>query len=297
MFVKVYSDFQCIVPSFVRSPRIVEDHQSKIWMASFKLDRDVSPLFPYINSTSDNAVYYEQPEHMRFLLKGYRCVLYSRTAVTRFFESKTTATLFASDLIDYLNYIYEQKENITPNYAQIKHIPIIDILRVLPKTNCRECGYLSCVAFAVGIIKGKVAADKCPRLDSPMNESAAYPVLDENGNIVDSVALPISTSKLKNRIQEQHEQILELEASLKTNTHHHKIQDISEESGDNDFGLTRREIEVLRLIAEGYTNNEISGMLFISSHTVKSHMINIFNKLNVNDRTQAAVMATRNKII
>ena len=61
--------------------------------------------------------------------------------------------------------------------------------------------------------------------------------------------------------------------------------------------LTDREIQVLRLVAEGATNIEISESLFISPHTVKSHVIHIFNKLGVNDRTQAAVWATRHKIV
>ena len=64
-----------------------------------------------------------------------------------------------------------------------------------------------------------------------------------------------------------------------------------------EMTLTHREIEVLRLIAEGATNTEVSEKLFISPHTVKSHVIHIFNKLGVNDRTQAAVWATRHKII
>ena len=61
--------------------------------------------------------------------------------------------------------------------------------------------------------------------------------------------------------------------------------------------LTYREIQVLRFVAEGATNNEISDSLSISPHTVKSHVIHIFNKLGVNDRTQAAVWATRNGVI
>jgi DNA-binding NarL/FixJ family response regulator len=66
---------------------------------------------------------------------------------------------------------------------------------------------------------------------------------------------------------------------------------------DTTFGLTDREIEVLRLMTEGFTNNEISEQLSISPHTVKSHVIHIFNKLGVDDRTQAAVLATRHKLI
>ena len=61
--------------------------------------------------------------------------------------------------------------------------------------------------------------------------------------------------------------------------------------------LTDREIQVLRLVAEGATNIEISEILSISPHTVKSHVIHIFNKLGVNDRTQAAVWAARHKIV
>ena len=61
--------------------------------------------------------------------------------------------------------------------------------------------------------------------------------------------------------------------------------------------LTRREIQVLQLLAEGATNPEISEKLHISPHTVKSHVIHIFNKLNVNDRTQAAVWAARNRVV
>jgi DNA-binding NarL/FixJ family response regulator len=50
-------------------------------------------------------------------------------------------------------------------------------------------------------------------------------------------------------------------------------------------------------MAEGQTNPEISHALSISAHTAKSHVINIFNKLGVNNRTQAAVMATFHQLI
>lgn len=55
--------------------------------------------------------------------------------------------------------------------------------------------------------------------------------------------------------------------------------------------LTRRELQVLRMVANGATNREISLDLNIPEHTVKSHVIHIFNKLGVNDRTQASVWA------
>ncbi|RAS74741.1 response regulator [Priestia endophytica] len=61
--------------------------------------------------------------------------------------------------------------------------------------------------------------------------------------------------------------------------------------------LTARELEILRLIAEGKTNGEIAEALFIAVKTVKTHTTNIFSKLEVEDRTQAAIYAHRNKLV
>ncbi|MFQ5849009.1 MAG: LuxR C-terminal-related transcriptional regulator [Candidatus Binatia bacterium] len=54
-------------------------------------------------------------------------------------------------------------------------------------------------------------------------------------------------------------------------------------------GLTKREVEILRLVAEGLTNEEIGKRIFISEKTVKTHLTNIFDKLKVNNRFKAAL--------
>lgn len=61
--------------------------------------------------------------------------------------------------------------------------------------------------------------------------------------------------------------------------------------------LTRREIEVLKLLAEGLFNKEVAYTLNISEKTVKNHVSNIFKKINVSDRTQAAVYAVKHNIV
>jgi len=57
--------------------------------------------------------------------------------------------------------------------------------------------------------------------------------------------------------------------------------------------LTGRECEMLRLVAEGYSNKEIAKLLRISSSTVKNHLTSILRKLDVPDRTSAAVLGLR----
>lgn len=65
----------------------------------------------------------------------------------------------------------------------------------------------------------------------------------------------------------------------------------------NDFNLTTREKEILKLISEGLCNKAIAEKLFLSIHTVKNHVKNIIQKLYVEDRTQAAILAINEKII
>jgi two-component system NarL family response regulator len=62
-------------------------------------------------------------------------------------------------------------------------------------------------------------------------------------------------------------------------------------------GLTRRELEVLRLLTKGKSNREIAAALFITEATVKGHLNNVFDKLGVQDRTRAVTTALRRGIV
>ncbi|MGA9670270.1 MAG: LuxR C-terminal-related transcriptional regulator [Terracidiphilus sp.] len=61
----------------------------------------------------------------------------------------------------------------------------------------------------------------------------------------------------------------------------------SNEKKREDLGITRRELEVLGLIAQGMSNREIAGKLFVSENTVKTHSSRVFDKLGARRRTQA----------
>lgn len=72
-----------------------------------------------------------------------------------------------------------------------------------------------------------------------------------------------------------------------------KNKNLDDIMGNN---LTKREYEVIRLISRGYNNKEIAVELFISEKTVKNHVSNIFKKIKVTDRTQAALYAIKHNI-
>jgi len=62
-------------------------------------------------------------------------------------------------------------------------------------------------------------------------------------------------------------------------------------------GISKRELEILKLIDEGLSNQQIAGKLFVSEHTVKKHVSNLFFKLDVQRRTEAVKKAKTMRLI
>jgi two-component system, NarL family, response regulator LiaR len=63
------------------------------------------------------------------------------------------------------------------------------------------------------------------------------------------------------------------------------------------FHLSNRELEVLKLLIEGYSNSEIATALHLSIHTIKTHVRSLMNKFAVEHRVQIAVFAIRNQLV
>jgi len=77
----------------------------------------------------------------------------------------------------------------------------------------------------------------------------------------------------------------------------HELRKLDAPTDEEDRVITRREEEVLQLIADGCSTPEVAAKLFISQKTVKNHLASIYQKLDARDRTQAVVQAVRMGII
>ena len=64
-----------------------------------------------------------------------------------------------------------------------------------------------------------------------------------------------------------------------------------------ELNISEREVEIIKLIAEGYINKEIADMLFLSTHTVNTHRKNIMSKLGVNNATGIGIFAVKEKLV
>ena len=291
MLIQGYSEFT------LDTPDPIIRLGGSIWNAHFKLDTNVSELFPYINATVKGATYYEKPHYIAFPLGDFHCSLYGDKVAAGAFEDRNQALEFISHLIDFLNDIFSRKDSLRPDHKKYKHQSVLEIFKLLPRTNCQECGFATCMAFAAALSRREVVPERCPTLAKPLTETASYPVYDENGKLISTVEIEVNTGQRELDLEKQKKRLEYLEKAIAL------IRQANDQSGvesENDgirVSLTGRELEVLRLLAEGFTNLEISEILSISHHTVKSHVVHIFNKLGVNDRTQAAVCAARQRLI
>jgi PAS domain S-box-containing protein len=122
-----------------------------------------------------------------------------------------------------------------------------------------------------------------------------YPVRGTNGDISAIMIFGFDVTDRKNREEVLKNYSKYLSGKLKNSG----SKRITTADGEISItvNLTNRETEILRLLTEGYTNMQIGTLLSISNNTVKTHVNSIFNKMGVNDRTQAAVVAIRQKMV
>ncbi|MBU4053728.1 MAG: hypothetical protein KKA41_05110 [Proteobacteria bacterium] len=149
-----FSDFKMESPAC--HPGVV------VYSADFTLNDDISALFQYINAVAEDPVYFEMPDTIQFKLKGRRCALYAKRLVVGGFENRDSAILFFETFSEFINGIIKNRDTITPNHKRYKPIPVMDIFKLLPRSNCRECGFTTCLAFAAALTKGEVLMEKCP---------------------------------------------------------------------------------------------------------------------------------------
>ena len=292
MLISGYSEVS-VSRSGVRNDRVCDLN----WGAYFKFDTDIRELFPYINGAVKKARYRLRPLHVQFSYQGVLCTLYPLEAMIAPLRGSDHAIEFIEDLVIYLNDLHDKRRDLKPSHkVHQQPASIVDILKALPCTNCQKCGYATCLVFAAALRNGQAVPGDCPDFVNPISVVTIYPVLGQDGTIVSTFAIESDVAapqpETKQPVNATSPPAEPRSANLGTKA------PLYDQFGIRiQYDLTPRELQVLRLLAEGASNPNISEMLNISPHTVKSHVIHIFNKLNVNDRTQAAVWAVQNQVI
>ena len=131
-----------------------------------ELDTDISEIMPYLNTVIDGAIYNHDGHNITLKKEDRLIGIHDR----EFSAGKVIDLKDAENLInwfrDLVNDTYDKKNSIKPNYDRRKKLTALDVYKLLPATNCRKCGELTCLAFATKIAQEEKNVMACSDLFS-----------------------------------------------------------------------------------------------------------------------------------
>ncbi len=141
------------------------------WNALITFPNDISGVFPYLNARFSGIRYDHANKIIIWREDKQMYALRPREIRVALVHDLPEAEEIAREVMDRINNIWEERERITPSYIERQPPPVIEILKRLPQSNCRQCGYLTCMAFAADLSQGKASIDFCTPLCQPENST------------------------------------------------------------------------------------------------------------------------------
>jgi len=128
-----------------------------------ELSDDISEVLPYLNAIISDAIYNPNGKSLTFRFKGMLVSLFPRAINLAQVPTLEEGKSALNELRELINKTWERRGEITPVYEK-RTLRAKDILALLPKTNCGECGLPNCFAFAMAMVRGQKKLADCPPL-------------------------------------------------------------------------------------------------------------------------------------
>ncbi|MCP4748765.1 MAG: Fe-S cluster protein [Desulfobacteraceae bacterium] len=129
------------------------------------LNEDVGEVLPYLNSVLGGTCYLNDPPEVMFHHYGKIIKVGAQEIAVNALNDEQEADRILEWLKDEINQAWENRDSITPCYTGKAKPKLMDILLLLPKTNCKKCGQPACMAFAAQLMEGGRGVEHCPELD------------------------------------------------------------------------------------------------------------------------------------
>jgi ArsR family metal-binding transcriptional regulator len=139
-----------------------------LWRATVRFEDDITEALPYLNASLKNGDYYLGAQTLVWEDEGRRYSFNSREIVIAPVEDRAEAQAVADRIVGMVNDVWSRRHQIEPSFEGRRPPPnTLDIYKLLPRTNCKECGCPTCMAFASNIREGKAELAQCPGLWEP----------------------------------------------------------------------------------------------------------------------------------
>jgi ArsR family metal-binding transcriptional regulator len=137
------------------------------------LDDDVGEVLPYLNTVLGGFTYTKEPPALTLKNSGKLITIHPRKIAVNALQDEEQAEKIIAWLQREINTTWENRGEIEPSVEGARQPALIEVLKLLPKTNCKECGLPTCMVFAVRVIEGVKDHTNCPALLREKKEALA----------------------------------------------------------------------------------------------------------------------------
>jgi len=138
---------------------------------SIHLEDDISDVLPFLNTRFGGFVYIEDPPSLTLKHYGKLLTFYPEKIVINALKDPQEAEKLADWLFREINETWDSRHEIQPSTCSAKQPTLIEVLKLLPKTNCRKCNEPTCMVFSTKVIEGVKNEKNCPEI-TPENKKS-----------------------------------------------------------------------------------------------------------------------------
>lgn len=140
---------------------------AETWSAIARLKVDIGEVLPYLNATLPGAIYNHAAQALTWKGETHHTAFHPYKIAVSNLEDRVEAEQVIKKLIDTVNRVWEKRTEIEPSFETRQRPAPMVILKLLPGTNCKECGQPTCFTFALKLVAGQQKLEECPPLLEP----------------------------------------------------------------------------------------------------------------------------------
>jgi ArsR family metal-binding transcriptional regulator len=143
------------------------DPGAERFVATAHLFVDISELLPYLNATLRGAIYHPKANALTWKKGGHNIAFHADEVSTSNVENRMAAEQELDGLVKLINHTWERRTEITPDTVTHERPAPMAVFKLLPQTNCKQCGEPTCYTFALKLSAAQKKLSDCPLLADP----------------------------------------------------------------------------------------------------------------------------------
>ena len=151
-----------------------------------RLTVDISDVLPYLNATLRGAVFHQSANALTWKKGGHNLAFHAYQIATSNVEDYDAAVKEIDGLIKLINRTWERRSEITPDTETHQRPGLMVVYKLLPQTNCKQCGEPTCYSFAIKLVASQKKIADCPSLAEPQH---AERLVALQGIVIDAPAI------------------------------------------------------------------------------------------------------------